>query len=61
MFVIKVGEYYVKSVDASFGGFINEITLSKEIMRECTKEGAERIAKMVNGEVISMGDVVTND
>ena len=61
MYVVKVGEYYIKDVEASFGGFINEITLSKEIMRNFTLEGAERIANMVNGEVISMGDVSTNE
>lgn len=61
MYVIKVGEFYVKDVEVAFGGFTSEITLSKEIMRNFTKDGAERIAKMINGEVISMGDVVTND
>ena len=61
MYVVKVGEYYVKSVDVEFGGFIGEIELSKEIMRNFTEEGAGRIAKMVNGEVIGMGDVVTVD
>lgn len=62
MYVVKVGDYYVKSVDVAFGGFVGEIELSKEIMRNFTEEGAERIAKMVNGVVVSMGDVVdTND
>lgn len=61
MYVVKVGDYYIKSVDTEFGGYIGEIELSKEIMRNFTEEGAERIAKMVNGEVISMGDVTTND
>ncbi len=61
MFVVKVGDFYVKAVDVEFGGYVSGIELSKEIMRNFTKEGAERIAKMVNGEVISMGDVVTNE
>ncbi len=61
MFVIKVGDFYVKDVETTFGGFVPEITLSKEIMRNFTREGAERIAKMINGEVVSMGDVVTNE
>ena len=62
MFVIKVGDFYVKSVDVEFGGFISYIVLSKEIMRSFTnKDSAERIAKMVNGEVIKMEEVATND
>ena len=61
MYVVKVGDFYIKNVEVAFGGFIESIELSKEIMRNFTEEGAERMAKMVNGEVISMGDVVTND
>jgi hypothetical protein len=61
MYVVKVGDFYIKNVDVAFGGFVESIELSKEIMRNFTEEGAERMAKMVNGEVISMGDVVTND
>ena len=61
MYVIKVGEFYVSDVEVVFGGFVSNITLSKEMMKNFTKEGAERIAKMINGEVIDMGDVVTND
>ena len=61
MFVIKVGDYYVKSVEATFGGYVSEIVLSKEIKRGFTKAGAERIAKMINGIVIEMTEEVTND
>ena len=61
MYVVKVGDFYIKNVDVAFGGFVESIELSKEIMRNFTLEGAERIAKMINGEVVSMGDVVTND
>lgn len=61
MYVVKVGDFYIKNVDVAFGGFVESIELSKEIMRNFTEEGAERMAKMVNGEVISMGDVVTNE
>jgi len=61
MYVIKVGEFYVSGVDIAFGGFVEEITLSKKIMRNFNKEGAERIAKMINGEVIEMAEEVTND
>ena len=61
MYVIKVGDFYVSDVDVAFGGFTSSITLSKELMKNFTKDGAERIAKMINGEVISMGDVVTNE
>lgn len=61
MYVVKVGDYYVRSVDAEFGGFIGSILLSKELMRNFTKAGAERIAKMINGEVIEMAEEVTNE
>ena len=60
-YVIRVGEFFVNSVDIEFGGYVSEIVLSKEVMKNFTKEGAERIAKMVNGEVISMGDLGLND
>ncbi len=60
MFVIKVGNYYVKDVDVAFGGFTSDITLSKEIMKGFTKDEAERIAKMINGIVIEMAEEVTN-
>lgn len=61
MYVVKVGDFYVGSIDADFGGFIRVIQLSKEIMRNFTKKGAERIAKMVNGEIIEMANVETED
>lgn len=61
MYVVKVGNYYVNTVDVEFGGFTGDILLSKEVMRNFTKEGAERIAKMVNGEVIEMAEEVTNE
>jgi len=61
MFVVKVGKYYVKDLEVAFGGYLGEIILSKEMQRGFTKEGAERIAKLVNGEVIEMAEVVTND
>lgn len=61
MYVIKVGEFYVSDVNVVFGGFIESIELSKKLMRNFTKEGAERIAKTINGTVVSMADVITND
>jgi len=60
IFVIKVGEYYVRGVDM-FGGNIGEIVLSKEIMRNFTKNTAEIIAKRINGEVVEIADQVTMD
>lgn len=60
MFVIKVGEFYVSDVELAFGGFTSSISLSKELMKMFNKDGAERIAKMVNGEVKEMGDEVSN-
>lgn len=56
MYVVKVGEYYVKSVDEMFN-----IGLSKEMMRNFKKETAKKIAKKINGEVIEIADVETCD
>lgn len=56
MYVVKVGDYYVKEVETAFGGFIGNIVLSKEVMRNFTIDGAERIAKLVGGEVKVMKD-----
>lgn len=61
MYVVKVGEFYIKSVEVAFGGAVGDIVLSKEIQRTFTKEGAERMAKLVGGTVIEMAEVVTND
>ena len=58
MYIVKVGEYYVRGIDM-IGGYIGEITLSKEIMRNFKKNTAELIAKKVNGEVIEMANQVT--
>ena len=55
MYAIKVGMFFVSDVNVAFGGFIDTITLSKEKMRNFTKDGAERIAKMINGTVIAIG------
>lgn len=59
MYVVKVGEYYVNKVETVFGGFIHNIVLSKEVMLNLSKAGAERIAKMVNGTVVEMAEEVT--
>lgn len=61
MYVIKVGDYYVKEVDVAFGGFINDIVLSKEIMKNFKLEGAKRVAELINGEIIEIPEEVTND
>jgi len=60
MYVVKVGEYYVKSVDILIS-CLGEIELSKELMRTFTKNTAEMIAKKLNGEVIEMAEEVTNE
>ena len=57
MYVIKVGEYYVRkyvieSLDVC-------ILLSKELMRGFSKVDADRIAKQLNGEVFEVQDQVT--
>lgn len=57
-YVIKVGNYYVKKVETEFGGFIGNIILSKEVMTPYSREGAERIAKLLNGEVKEFNTVI---
>lgn len=57
MFVVKVGEYYVRRF--SIESLDICILLSKELMRGFSKVDAERIAKSVNGEVIEIQDQVT--
>lgn len=65
MYVVKVGEYYVKGHEtihsAMNGMYVGNIELSKEIMREYNKEFAEYLSKKVNGEVIEITEEVTND
>ena len=63
MFVVKVGEYYVRTIDYNN----HDITLSKELMRGFYKQDADKIAKMIYGEVIeikrqdTMYEVVENE
>ena len=69
MYVVKVGEYYVKgsvmnyNTNSSIRVAVcsNEIVLSKEMMTGFSKNIAETIAKKVNGEVIEIAEEVTND
>ena len=57
MFVVQVGEYYVRSYKIESLDIC--ILLSKELMRGFSKVDAERIAKSLNGEVIEIQDQVT--
>ena len=59
MFVIKVGEYYVRRF--SIESLDICILLSKELMRGFSKVDAERIAKATNGEVIKITEEVVNE
>jgi hypothetical protein len=60
MYVVKVGEYYVKKIKV-FCGTFGDIELSKEIMGAFTEELAEKLAKKTNGEVIEISAEVTNE
>ena len=53
MYVIKVGEYYVRN--ALYG----EVTLSMEMMRSFNKEVADKLAEKLNGELIEIAEEVT--
>lgn len=55
MYVVKVGDYYVRAID--YNSY--DIILSKELMRGFSNDKAETIAKMLNGEVIKMDNQVT--
>ena len=57
MYVVKVGEYYVRTARP----YTNEIILSKEIMTGFAKENAEKIAQRINGEVVKIAEEVTNE
>lgn len=57
-YVVKVGDYYVESIDVTMGQ-VSEIILSKEMMRNFRKNTAETLAKLTNGEVIKMANQVT--
>ena len=67
MFVVKVGNYYVQSVDyvrknyQSNEIYIGTIVLSKEIMRKFDKPTAEALAYETKGEVVEMSKEVTNE
>lgn len=56
-YVVKVGDYYVQST--SIDRLTSNIMLSKELMRSYNKDIAEKLAKMLNGEVIKMDNQVT--
>lgn len=56
-YVVKVGDYYVQST--SIDRLTSNIMLSKELMRSYDKDIAEKLAKMLNGEVIKMDNQVT--
>ena len=58
MYVVKVGEYYVRNVDMS-NGYIGEIVLSKEMMRSFNLELVTLIATKINGEVIEISEEVS--
>lgn len=63
MYVVKVGEYYVKGYVGSSGRMDKavpyEIVLSKELMRGYDKTTAEKIAKATNGVIEEIADQVT--
>lgn len=67
MYVVKVGDYYIRDVEGNINKlnnqiyYINEIIISKELMKSWDKNIAEQLAKSVNGEVICMTEEVTNE
>lgn len=67
MYVVKVGDYYIRDVEGSINKlnnqiyYISEIIMSKELMKNWNKDIAKQLAKSVNGEVICMAEEVTNE
>lgn len=55
MYVVKVGEYYIRGYDH----YTLDIVLSKELMRTFKKDRAESLAKRLNGIVVEIVDQVT--
>ena len=68
MYVVKVGEYYVKNAKMyeeritphKIKGYMGDIVLSKELQMGTNKVIAEFIAKKLNGEVIKLTEEVSN-
>lgn len=67
MYVVKVGDYYIRDVEGSINKlnnqiyYISEIIMSKELMKSWNKDIAKQLAKSVNSEVICMAEEVTNE
>ena len=66
MYVVRVGDYYVKNVvltryENTKTLTIGDVTLSKEIMKNFDKNMAEMVAKKINGEVIEITENTTNE
>ena len=66
MYVVRVGDYYVKNVvltryENTKTLTIGDVTLSKEIMKNFDKNMAEMFAKKINGEVIEITENTTNE
>ncbi len=59
MYVVKVGEYYVRSTSIDVS--TSEILLSNEIQRVYPKDVADNLANKLNGKVMEMIDQDTMD
>ena len=63
MYVIKINDYYVKSVDMlkniNNTYLIDNITLSQRTMRKFQEYEAKVIAKEINAEIIKIKDEVS--
>lgn len=59
MYVVKVGDYYVKSVK-HFPSFLSSIELSPDMMRNFDYMDAKDIADKINGQLIAIEEEITN-
>lgn len=59
MYVVKVGDYYVRQFSVETLDIC--IVLSKELMRTFEKDKAESLAKQLNGTVVEIADEVTSE
>lgn len=60
MYVVKVGEYYVRKADISLG-YIGDIVLSKEMMGGYNEDIAKKLAEKTNAGIIEINEEVTNE
>lgn len=60
MYVVKVGDFYVKSVEI-YGNVVTTVELSKELMRSFSEKWGKVVARVLCAELIEIKEEVTNE